>query len=230
MQVKPSKIRQWKSFAELAQTEESKRWANDEFPHREGLLDLDRRNFLKVTGAGMALAGLSGCRILPSTKSVPYVRAPEALVPGKSLYFATTLNNRGFATGVLVRSYEGRPVKIEGNPESSASLGATDIWTQAELLNLYDPDRSKSVVERGEIRTWDQFLAAARPVLTQEKAKGGAGIRLLTQTVTSPLEASLINKFLARYPSAKWIQWEPLSQGNVRAGTKLAFGKPLTPA
>lgn len=229
MQVKPSKTRQWKSFAELAQTQESQRWANDEFPHRESLLELDRRNFLKVTGAGMALAGLSGCRILPSTRSVPYVRAPEALVPGKSLFYATTLNNRGFGAGVLVRSYEGRPIKIEGNPESSSSLGATDVWTQAELLNLYDPDRSQSVVERGEIRAWDQFAAAVRPVLKQEQAKGGSGIRLVTPTVTSPLLASLIKSFLTRYPNAKWVQWEPLSQGNVRKGTALAFGKPLAP-
>lgn len=229
MQEKSSKTRQWKSFAELAGTDESQRWANDEFPHRESLLELDRRNFLKLTGAGMALAGLSGCRILPSTRSVPYVRAPEALVPGKSLYFATTLNNRGFGMGVLVRSYEGRPVKIEGNPEHSASLGATDLWTQAELLNLYDPYRAQSVVERGEIRTWDQFAAAVRPVLKQEAGKGGSGIRLVTPTVTSPSYAALIGQFLKRYPGAKWVQWEPLSQGNVRKGTTLAFGKPLSP-
>jgi MoCo/4Fe-4S cofactor protein with predicted Tat translocation signal len=229
MQEKSPKSRQWKSLAELAGTEESQRWANDEFPHREGLLDLDRRNFLKLTGAGMALAGLSGCRILPSTRSVPYVRAPEALVPGKSLYFATTLNNRGFGMGVLVRSYEGRPVKIEGNPAHPASLGATDIWTQAELLSLYDPDRAKSVMERGEVRTWDQFSAALRPVLKSEAAKGGAGIRLLTPTVTSPSYAALIGQFLKRYPNAKWVQWEPLSQGNVRKGAELAFGKPLAP-
>lgn len=229
MQEKSSKTRQWKSFAELAGNDESRRWANDEFPYREGLLDLDRRNFLKLTGAGMALAGLSGCRILPSTRSVPYVRAPEALVPGKSRYYATTLNNRGFGMGVLVRSYEGRPVKIEGNPGHSASLGATDIWTQAELLNLYDPDRVKSVIERGEVRTWDQFGAAVRPVLKQEAGKGGAGIRLVTPTVTSPTFAAQIGQFLKRYPSAKWVQWEPLSQGNVRKGTALAFGKPLSP-
>jgi molybdopterin-containing oxidoreductase family iron-sulfur binding subunit len=223
------KTKQWKSYAELAKTEEFTQWVDEEFPNRATLLDLDRRDFLKLTGAGMALAGLSGCRIMPQTKSVPYVRAPEQLVPGQSLYYATTLESRGLGIGVLVRSYEGRPVKIEGNPEHPSSLGATDVWTQSELLSLYDPERAQSVIERGEVRTWDQFFSTARPVLQKEAASGGAGIRLVTPTVVSPTYAAMIGKFIRAYPSAKWIQWEPLSQGNVRKGTQLAFGKPLTP-
>lgn len=223
------KTKQWKSYAELAETQEYTQWVEDEFPNRATLLDLDRRDFLKLTGAGMALAGLSGCRIMPHTKSVPYVRAPEQLVPGQSLYYATTLESRGLGIGVLVRSYEGRPVKIEGNPEHPSSLGATDVWTQAELLSLYDPNRAQSVIERGEVRNWDQFLAAARPVLQKESATGGAGIRIVTPTVVSPTYAAQLGKFLAKYPSAKWVQWEPLSQSNVRQGTALAFGKPLNP-
>ena len=223
------KTKQWKSYAELAETQEYAQWVDEEFPHRSSLLDLDRRDFLKVTGAGMALAGLSGCRILPQTKSVPYVRAPEQLVAGQSVYYATTLESRGLGIGVLVRSYEGRPVKIEGNPEHPSSLGATDVWTQAELLGLYDPERSQSVIERGEVRTWTQFFATARPVLQKEAGSGGAGIRLVTPTVVSPTYAAQIGKFLSKYPSAKWVQWEPLSQTNVRKGTQLAFGKPLAP-
>ncbi|WP_394795612.1 TAT-variant-translocated molybdopterin oxidoreductase [Armatimonas sp.] len=223
------KTKQWKSYAELAETQEYAQWVDEEFPNRSTLLDLDRRDFLKLTGAGMALAGLTGCRIMPHVKSVPYVRAPEQLVPGQSLYYATTLESRGLGIGVLVRSYEGRPVKIEGNPEHPSSLGATDIWTQAELLSLYDPERSQSVIERGEVRSWDQFFATARPVLKKEAASGGAGIRLVTPTVVSPTYAAQIGKFLSKYPSAKWVQWEPLSQNNVRQGTQLAFGKPLSP-
>ncbi len=223
------KTKQWKSYAELAETQEYAQWVDDEFPHRSSLLDLDRRDFLKLTGAGMALAGLSGCRILPQTKSVPYVRAPEQLVPGQSLYYATTLESRGLGIGVLVRSYEGRPVKIEGNPEHPSSLGATDVWIQAELLGLYDPERAKSVIERGEVRAWDQFFSAARTLLQKEVGSGGAGIRLVTPTVISPTYAALIGKFLAKYPRAQWVQWEPLSQTSVRQGTQLVFGKPLTP-
>ncbi|MBB6051070.1 TAT-variant-translocated molybdopterin oxidoreductase [Armatimonas rosea] len=223
------KTKQWKSYAELAETQEYAQWVDDEFPGRATLLDLDRRDFLKLTGAGMALAGLSGCRIMPHVKSVPYVRAPEQQVPGQSVYYATTLESRGLGIGVLVRSYEGRPVKIEGNPEHPSSLGATDAWTQSELLSLYDPERAQSVVERGEIRNWDQFFATARPLLKKEAGSGGAGIRLVTSTIVSPTYAAQIGKFLSKYPSAKWIQWEPLSQSNVRQGTQLVFGKPLSP-
>ncbi|MFM7321657.1 MAG: TAT-variant-translocated molybdopterin oxidoreductase, partial [Armatimonadota bacterium] len=221
----------WKSWAERAGTEEARRWAEDEFPDREGLLDLDRRDFIKLAGAGMALAGGAGCRqiINADPKSVPYVRAPEGMIPGVSVVYATAVSLGGYATGVVVESHEGRPSKIEGNPLHPASLGSTDVFTQAEILNLYDPERSQSVIERGEVSSWESFLAAIRPVLKAQAAKGGSGIRVLSETVSSPAYAAIAKRFAKRFPAARWAQYEPISRANVFTGTKTAFGEPLQP-
>src|SRR6187549_2483013 len=123
---------------------------------------LSRRNFVKVMGASLALAGLSGCVIQPSEKIVPYVSQPESIIPGKPLYFATAMTLGGIATGLLAKSNEGRPTKIEGNPEHPGSLGATDVLAQASLLNMYDPDRSSEVSFRGSPKTWESFMSTLR--------------------------------------------------------------------
>jgi molybdopterin-containing oxidoreductase family iron-sulfur binding subunit len=229
----------WKSLEELAGTDEFKRWVEDEFPNRADLLSIDRRNFLKLGGAALALAGLSGCRILPETKAVPYVRAPEEIVTGKTLSYATTLVSRGYGFGVLAESYEGRPIKIEGNPRHPASLGATDVFEQAEILNLYDPDRAQSVTnqvvvdgylqQNAETSSWDTFLGALRREMI-EVAKGrGAGMRLLTTNVTSPTLSAQITRLLARFPGAVWHQYEAVNRDNNFEGTRQAFGRPVNP-
>ncbi len=138
-----------------------------EFPHAadEWNDPVERRTFLKIMGASLALAGLSGCVIQPPEKIVPYVRQPEELVPGKGLFFATAFTLGGVAAPLLVRSNEGRPTKIEGNPEhpSSGGLNArTDIFSQASILSLYDPDRSQTPLYRGETRPWTTFVAEIR--------------------------------------------------------------------
>jgi len=118
----------WKSYEELAGTEEFKIWVEDEFPNRSTLLNVDRRTFLTLSGAAMAMAWLTGCRILPHEKVVPYVRAPEDLIPGKPLLYATTVSRRGYGVGAIVECNEGRPTKLEGNPRHPASLGSTLVW------------------------------------------------------------------------------------------------------
>src|SRR5438132_401441 len=122
--------------------------------------DLSRRDFLKITGASLALAGMSGCVKQPIEKIVPYVRQPEELIPGKPRFYASAMTLGGYAKGILVETHEGRPTKIEGNPDHPASLGATDVFMQAAVLELYDPDRSKNVMRGGEISTWENFLGA----------------------------------------------------------------------
>src|SRR2546430_7611412 len=107
--------------------------------------DLSRRDFIRLMGASLALAGFGACTKQPLEKIVPYVKQPEEVTPGNPLYFATATTFCGYAQGLIVTSREGRPIKIEGNPAHPASLGATTIWGQADLLDLYDPDRGKTV-------------------------------------------------------------------------------------
>jgi molybdopterin-containing oxidoreductase family iron-sulfur binding subunit len=176
-------------------------------------------------GASLALAGVSACTRQPTEKIVPYVRQPEELVPGKPLFFATAMAIGGVATGLLVESHEGRPTKVEGNPDHPGSLGATDVFAQAAILALYDPDRAQTLTNLGEIRPWSAFLGAMSAVLTAQRPLHGAGIRILTESVSSPTLASQIRDVLARFPSAKWHQWDPVSRNSARAGSKLAFGE-----
>src|SRR6266508_1650519 len=184
-----------------------------------------RRAFLKLMGASLALAGVTACTRQPAEKIVPYVRQPEDVVPGTPLSFATAMPLGGVATGLLVESHEGRPTKIEGNPLHPGSLGATDVFAQAAILGLYDPDRSQTLTNLGEIRPWSAFLGAIRAALAAQQPLKGAGVRVLSDAIGSPTLAAQIRDMLARYPSAKWHQWDPASRENARAGSKLAFGE-----
>jgi MoCo/4Fe-4S cofactor protein with predicted Tat translocation signal len=218
--------RYWRGLEEIAETPEFQEWMDDEFPNRRTISQIDRRQFLKLMGASMALAGLSGCRhmFMEQDRLVPYVTAPEEVVPGKPLFFASALTLGGYATGVLVESHVGRPIKIEGNPNHPASLGATDARTQAEILNLYDPDRLQSVTHRGDISSWSLFNDALVQELTNQRGRQGAGLRILTETVTSPTLAAQIAALLQQYPQARWHQYEPCARDSVMRGAQLAFG------
>ncbi|MBA2621437.1 MAG: TAT-variant-translocated molybdopterin oxidoreductase, partial [Acidobacteria bacterium] len=135
----------WRSVEEFAETPEFEEFVKQEYPtHAEEWEDgLSRRNFIKVMGASLAFAGLTGCVIQPAEKIVPYVKQPEEVVPGKALFYATSMTLGGTGVGLLAKSNEGRPTKIEGNPDHPGSLGATDTLAQAALLGMYDPDRSQ---------------------------------------------------------------------------------------
>jgi len=208
----------WKSLDELSR-EDFEQAVEAEFPAGALALErgVDRRDFVKLMGASMALGGLAACN-RPAEKIVPYVRQPEGLIPGKPIFFASAMPISGYAHGVLVESHMGRPTKIEGNPDHPSSLGATNSWMQASILGLYDPDRSQVVRHLGEISTWSEFLATLAPAV-----KAG-GVRLLTQTITSPTLGAQIQQWLAQSPGAKWHQWEPAAGHNVREGLRLAFG------
>ncbi|MBC7805170.1 MAG: TAT-variant-translocated molybdopterin oxidoreductase, partial [Akkermansiaceae bacterium] len=215
----------WKTLDELADTEEFQSWIEDEFPNRADLLNIDRRQFLKVGGAALAMAGLTGCRILPQMKAVPYVRSPEDLVSGQTLAYATTLMHNGYGLGVLVEQYEGRPIKIEGNPNHPASVGATDVFEQAELLNMYDPDRSQSIVHNGEVAGYNELADALRKV----RGSWAGGLRILTGAVTSPTLAGQINQLVAKHPGAVWHAYDAVNRDNVYDGATLAFGRQVNP-
>ena len=220
----------WRSLGELQGSPEFKASLANEFP--EGATEppsgVSRRNFLSILGASAALATLAGCR-RPEEKILPYAKAPEEIIPGNALYFATAMPFAGTALGLLVESHEGRPTKIEGNPRHPESLGASNLYAQASVLDLYDPDRSQHPLERGEKRTWEEasaFLAAFGEGL---RAKGGKGFAVLTEAHRSPTLAKLLTRLREILPQAKVYRYEPLSRQNVRAGAKLAFGRVLEP-
>src|SRR5437868_11539514 len=159
----------WRSLEDLAAQPGFDEWLEKEFPRQAtAWTDIEtgdnRRHFLKLMGASLALAGLTSCTRQPPEFIMPYVRQPEELIPGRPLFYATAMPLGGYATGLLVESHEGRPTKAEGNPEHPASLGACDPHSQAAILSLYDPDRSQALSFEGEIRSWGAFLSSLREV------------------------------------------------------------------
>jgi MoCo/4Fe-4S cofactor protein with predicted Tat translocation signal len=216
----------WRSLEELSRDEDSfDEFFHQEFPQQAVALDkgVDRRDFMKLMGASVAMAGLAACK-QPAESIVPYVRQPENMIPGQPIFFATAMTLGGYASGVLAESHMGRPTKIEGNPDHPSSLGGSDAFMQASVLGLYDPDRSQVVRHLGDVATWSDFIAALQPVL-----KNPGGIRLLTQTITSPSLGAQIQALLTALPGLKWHQWEAVNRDNVREGARLAFGSYVHP-
>ncbi len=219
----------WRSLEELAGSPDFQEALHREFPKgaSEWLDTVSRRGFLKVMGASLGLAGMTACTKLPLEPIVPYVRQPENVIPGRPMYYATAMTLGGYANPLLVESHLGRPTKIEGNDQHPASLGGTDIFAQASLLTMYDPDRSQSVTSMGDQRSFAAFLSAIRGPLSAQKALQGAGIRILTTTTSSPTLADQLRNFLKVYPQAKWHVYEPVNRDNVLEGAKMAFGQPV---
>ncbi len=207
----------WRSLEAVAETPEFKEFLHREFPQNasEWLDPVGRRGFLKLMGASLALAGVSACTRQPSEDIVPYVRQPEELVPGKPLFFATAMPFAGSGVGLLVESHEGRPTKIEGNPDHPSSLGATDLFAQAAILGLYDPDRSQTITHLGEIRSFDAFVRgnaagsrragrlAGRRHPDSERDGGVADARRADRRVPRPLPAGEVGAVGAVRPSQR---------------------------
>ena len=221
--------RYWRSLDELAGTPRFQELLQREFPSLAPVWsnEVTRRHFLTMMGASLALAGLVGCTRQPKETIAPFVQAPEDMVPGRPLHYATALTLGGYAIGALVETHDGRPTKVEGNPDHPASLGASDVYMQAATLGLYDPDRSRAVTYLGEIRPWSDLLDILKQALEAQAERGGAGMRILTETVTSPTLAAQLRSVLQRFPAARWHQYEPLNRDNVARAAILAFGEPL---
>ena len=185
-----------------------------------------RREALGLLSAGIAL-GLGACS-KPSEELVPYVVAPERLLPGVPVRYATALSLGGWARGVHAIAVDGRPIKIEGNPLHPGSRGATDVFAEAAILDLYDPDRSRTVTERvNGIASWDMVGRALAVPLAQARRAKGEGFRLLTGHVTSPTLLHQIASLLQAMPEAVWHVHEPLNDAAALRGAELAFGRPL---
>jgi len=218
--------RYWRSLEELADAEGFQAWLKTQFPQLAQGVPLDRRGFLKFIGASMALAGVTACSHPPQTQLVPYVHGQDEWATGLPRYFATTLTRNGYAHGALVRSDEGRPTKVEGNPQHPASLGATDIFAQAAILQLWDPDRSQSVMHGDTVATWEDFADAWFALRARFDKHGDTGLRVLTRTITSPTLAAQLDALQKKYPNARWHVHEPGGPSLVR-GTD-ASGAPMS--
>ncbi|HEX9018104.1 MAG TPA: TAT-variant-translocated molybdopterin oxidoreductase, partial [Anaerolineaceae bacterium] len=218
----------WRSLNELVDSDSFDDLVRQEFPRQANLLDgLSRRDFLKVLGASLALAGLAACVPQSQEKILPYTKPPEELIPGKPIYFASAMVQDGYAKGVLIETNMGRPTKVEGLPNHPASLGATDIFMQASLLELYDPDRASKVTNKGTAKTWADFTGALGG-LTGNLGQG-AGLRILTGLVTSPTLNDQLAALLKKYPQAKWVTYSPV-MGAAQSGTSAFLKKPFAAA
>src|SRR5688500_11991353 len=217
----------WRSLGELADTPEFRQYLHTEFPEQASEWNdpKGRRQFLKLMSASLALAGVGACTKQPTEQIVPYVRQPEDLVPGRPLFFASAIPFDGVAQPVLVESHMGRPTKIEGNPDHPASLGATDTFTQAAVLDLYDPDRAQVVTYRSEVTSWSAFLTAMQTAAGAQKARQGASMRFLTGAITAPSLAAQMATMLRHYPQAKWHQYDAVGRAGARVGGRQAAGQ-----
>ena len=229
LEAPPTGPQYWRSLDELSGSEEFEAMLHREFPEQasEWPDGVSRRNFLRLMGASLAFGGLTNCTIQPEEKIVPWVRAPENLIPGKPLFYATAMPLGGAGTGILVESHMGRPTKIEGNPAHAASLGGTNAITQASILDLYDPDRATFVNNAGQISTWGSFTQSLEQELSLQRLKGGRGLRVLTQTVGSPTLGQQLGFLLEEFPDARWHQYEAANRDQAHNGAALAFGEPV---
>jgi molybdopterin-containing oxidoreductase family iron-sulfur binding subunit len=219
----------WRSLGELAGAADLRRALEAEFPSLSARLPtaIDRRTLLKLMGASLSLAGLTACS--QADEIVPYVRQPEIVVPGRPLYYATTLSSGGYGIGAVVESHEGRPTKVEGNPDHPASLGATDAIMQAAVLELFDPDRSRSPLKDGEPAGYGDFLKSMAALVSHFEATGGKGAALLIGTVTSPTTKAQIEGLRARYPGLRIYRHDALAAPSGEQAAKALFGRALTP-
>ncbi len=186
---------------------------------------LSRREFMEWSSGMVAVLSASACTRMPQQKIVPYNKTPEKVVPGKPLYFATTMTLNGRAIGVLAESHMGRPTKLDGNALHPASLGGSDAYAQAAVLGLYDPDRSQSLNMAGSPMYWENAAASLNAIAKNHLARRGEGFRILTEPVVSPSLAAQIDAFVAANPAAQWHQYEPVHRDTEREGALMAFGE-----
>jgi MoCo/4Fe-4S cofactor protein with predicted Tat translocation signal len=218
----------WRSLAQVEGASDYRDALEREFleegpsEHSDGI---PRRDMMMLLGASLSLAGLSGCIRRPVEEIVPYVNAPEDIVPGVPRYYATTMPFRRSAYGLIVESHEGRPTKIEGNPSHPSTLGASNSLVQASVLGLYDPDRSQSVTQQGARKPWADFVAGWGQLAQAHAADGGAGLAILSESFSSPTLARLATELRGRYPQLQWATYDAVSDENRLAGLRAATGR-----
>ena len=239
LEQQPPGARYWRSLGELARDPQWRREVLRSLAAHGVPPHLSRRQFVRLMSASLALAGLtlSGCRRWPRRVLAPRAANPEGRVPGRFEHYATVMEIGGVGAGLLVTAFEGRPLKIEGNPlhpssrSAAPSIGAADVFAQAATLELYDPRRSRAVIDRrsGQPRrsTWEQFAAFAREHFASVRAAGGEGFAVLSEASSGPGMQDMKERLRQTMPACRWYEYEPLTRDNEREGMRLAFGKPL---
>lgn len=214
----------WRSLDQAANQPDFQQWVEREFPSTasEMLDGNSRRTILKLMAASFGMAGMVACS-RPEIRFAPQARGQEDYIPGQPYNYTTAIVINGQAQGLVIKTYDGRPVKVEGNPDHPGSLGAATALAQASVLDVYDPDRSQLVLSGGKNSTWEAFEQA----LTGLSLADGAGLRVLSGTLMSPVAENLRSQLLAKYPAAKWVEYDAISRENERQGTVIAFGQPL---
>ncbi len=217
----------WRTLEEADERNDLTEYIEQEFPGLAGQVPqgVDRRNLLKVMAASLAMAGAAACTKQPKEVIVPYVRQPENVIPGTALFYATAMPTHGYARGLLVESHLNRPTKVEGNPDHPASLGATTIFEQASVLNLYDPDRSETVLQQGRLSTWGEFTGKFSTEAQSLGLRKGEGLAILSGVTTSPTLISQVNSILQQWPTAKWYVHEPGVNPAVASAAKKIAGR-----
>lgn len=222
--------RLWRSLEDLADVPEVRRHVEAEFPDIAQAGTIDRRTLLRLMSASLAFGGLAACDSRGSSAGAPLLsqsRNMPGYTPGIPLTIATSLDLNGYGRGVLVKAQEGRPIKIEGNPLHPASLGATDVFAQAEVLSLYDPDRSKAPLQKGVARTWEELTRFIRPVRNELVVNEGRGLHILMPPTSSPTINRLTALAAQLFPDARWHLYSPIDEDNRRAATAAMFGRPV---
>ena len=228
----PSQDGFWRSQADLDNTPEFQEFLAREYPEQaeQNKDPLSRRNFVQLMGASFALAGVSQACRWEEEKIMPLSRRPDGYIPGVAKKYASAFELGGTAAGLLVTCMDGRPIKIEGNPEHPFTGGTSTAVAQASILEMYDPDRSRAVrrQEKGQglIATRKDALAALRALRDGAKATRGAGLHVLSEATSSPTVAALRQEIQAAMPGVKWHEYEALSTDEQREGNRMAFGAP----
>jgi MoCo/4Fe-4S cofactor protein with predicted Tat translocation signal len=216
----------WRSLSQIKDLPEYRAALEREFS--EGASELPegvtRRELMMLVGASLSLAGLAGCR-RPVEEIVPYVTAPEEIVPGVPRYYATTMPFRRSAYGLIVESHEGRPTKVEGNPSHPSTVGASSSRVQASVLGLYDPDRSQSIMLKGARKSWSDFVTAWGQLSQAHVGDGGASLAVLSESFSSPTLARLVSELRTRFPKLQWATYDAVSDENRLAGLRQATGR-----
>ncbi len=214
----------WRSLSELENRPDFAEALGREFPRGADVYEdsgLSKRDFLKLMGASMALAGvgLSGCR-RPESFIVPLTEGVEWTIPGKFLYYATSMPTRLGAIPLIATTSDGRPTKLEGNPLHPYSNGGTDAFAQASILDLYDPNRSKEIKRDGAVVGADKLAE----YLAKISQQSGEGLAILADGQQSPTRARLRDELLAKYSGAIWAEYEPLGASESAAAVEASFG------
>ncbi len=229
----------WRSLDSRVESDQTRRWLDEEFPHglapeefgevthdgQEAKPGFARREVLKLMSASMALAGVgTACVRRPEEEILPYVSQPEDVIPGIANFYASAMPSPWGASGLLVESHEGRPTKVEGNPDHPVNAGKAGVFEQASVLQLYDPDRSRFPRKGGAKSTWAAFDKEFAQVLQGAASSQGNGLAFLLGTDGGPTEARLKKAIRAKLPQTQFFHYDPLTPDNTQKGAEMAFG------